>query len=123
MDDFRLRTGVPLRRGLGPLSLDAGLGGERWAKYEFGGAPLGNRRLSRQLVVSAAAQAESPGRAFCGRERGSNAMIKGHYRFIEQPEAGDSAVTAENSCCRVASKPCGACRRIRRSCALKMAPI
>jgi hypothetical protein len=96
VDDFRLRMGVPLRRGLGPLSMDAGLEGEAWAEYEFGGAPLGDRRLSRRLVVSAAAQAENPGRAFCGLERGSDAMIKGHYRFIEQPETGDSAVTAEN---------------------------
>lgn len=96
IDDFRLRMGVPLRRGLGPLSLDAGLEGERWAEYEFGGAPLGDVRLSRRLVVSASAQAENPGRAFCGLAGGSNAMKRGHYRFIEQPETSDSAVTAEH---------------------------
>ena len=96
VDDFRLRMGVPQRRGLGPLALDAGLEGEQWAEYEFGGAPLGDRRLSHRLVASAAAQAEDPGRAFCGLERGSNAMMKGYYRFIEQPGTGDAAVTAEN---------------------------
>ena len=96
VDDFRVRMGVPLRRGLGALPLAAGLEGGAWAEYEFGGAPLGDRRLSRRLVLSAGLQAENPGRAFCGLEQGTNAMIKGHYRFIEQPETDDSAVTMEN---------------------------
>ena len=96
VDDFRVRMGVPLRRGLGALPLAAGLEGRDWAEYEFGGAPLGDRRLSRRLVVSAALQAENPGRAFCGLAQGTDAMIKGYYRFIEQPETDDSAVTAEN---------------------------
>ena len=96
VDDFRLRMGVPLRRGLGPLPFDAGLEGEGWAEYEFGGAPLGDHRLSRRLVASGSIQAAHPGRAFCGIEQASDAMIKGHYRFIEQPETGDSAVTPEN---------------------------
>ena len=96
VDDFRVRMGVPLRRGLGPVPLDAGLEGTAWAEYEFGGAPLGDRRLSRRLVASASIQAEHPGRAFCGIEQASDAMIKGHYRFIEQPETGDCAVTPEH---------------------------
>ena len=96
VDDFRVRMGVPLRRGLGALPLATGLEGGAWAEYEFGGAPLGDRRLSRRLVLSAGLQAENPGRAFCGLEQGTDAMIKGHYRFIEQPETDDSAVNVEN---------------------------
>ena len=96
VDDFRVRMGVPLERGLGALPLAAGLEGGTWAEYEFGGAPLGDRRLSRRLVVSASILAENPGRAFCGIEQATKAMVDGHYRFIEQPETDDSAVTAEN---------------------------
>jgi hypothetical protein len=96
VDDFRVRLGVPPGRGLGPLPFDTGLEGEQWAEQEFGGAPLGDRRLSRRLVVSASMQAENPGRAFCGIEQATGAMIEGHYRFIEQPETDESAVTAEN---------------------------
>ena len=94
VDDSRLRMGVPLCRGLGSVPLDAGLEGEPWVGYGFDGAPLGDRRLSRRLIVSAAAQAENPGRAFCSLERGSNAVIKGHYRLIEHPAT--DAITAEN---------------------------
>ena len=96
VDDFRVRLGVPPGRGLGPLPFDTGLEGEQWAEQEFGGAPLGDRRLSRRLVVSASMQAENPGRAFCGIEQATGAMIEGYYRFIEQPETDESAVTAEN---------------------------
>jgi len=96
VDDFRARLGVPLGRGLGPLPFDAGLAGEQWAEQEFGSAPLGDRRLSRRLVVSASIQAENLGRAFCGIEQATKAMIEGHYRFIEQPETDECEVTAEN---------------------------
>jgi hypothetical protein len=87
VDHFRFRMGVPL---------DVEAEGEQWAEHELGGAPLGDRRLSRRLVISAAAQAENPGRAFCGLRQVDRAMTKGYYRFIEQPETDDSAVTAEN---------------------------
>lgn len=96
VEDFRVRMGVPLRQGLGPLPYDQGLEGEAWAEAEFGGAPLGDRRLIRRLVTSASIQAEHPGRAFCGIPQASGAMIKGHYRFIEQPETEGCAVTPEN---------------------------
>lgn len=91
---FRDRMGLPAHSGLGPLPVDAGLGGEAWAEQEFGGAPLGDYRLSKRLVHSARRQAEDPMRAFSGVARGDQASVKGHYRFIDQPD--ESAVTMEN---------------------------
>ncbi len=93
-DDFRTRLGLPAHRGLGPLPFDAGLDRETWAEQEFGGAPLGDQRLSKRLVQSAVVQAESPMLSFPGAAGGNEALVKGHYRLIEQPDA--SAVTMEN---------------------------
>ena len=44
--DFRDRLGLAKGVGLGPLGPADGLDGENWAKQEFGGAPLGDARLS-----------------------------------------------------------------------------
>jgi len=93
-DDFRARLGLPEQSGPAPLPLDSGLEAETWAGQEFGGAPLGDQRLSKRLIRSAAAMAESPMRSFPGAVGGDGALVKGHYRFIEQPD--DSAVTMEN---------------------------
>ena len=71
-----------------------GRGTAGWAQQELGGAPLGDRRLSRRLVESARRQAQEPGRAFTGVARGDPAAVKGYYRLIDQPEA--SAVTVSN---------------------------
>ena len=76
------------------MSEGEGLEGEGWAQQELGGAPLGDRRLSRRLVESAHRQAQEPGRAFTGVARGDPAAVKGYYRLIDQPEA--SAVTVSN---------------------------
>lgn len=92
--DFRQRLGLPAHSGRGPLPIGAGLEADRWAEQEFGGAPLGDRRLSRRLVRSARVQADHPGRAFSGVMQGDGAMVKGYYRMIDQPD--DSAVTIEH---------------------------
>ena len=94
--DWRRRLGVgpAPRRGVEPMSEGEGLEGEGWAQQELGGAPLGDRRLSRRLVESAHRQAQEPGRAFTGVARGDPAAVKGYYRLIDQPEA--SAVTVSN---------------------------
>lgn len=94
ISDFRDKMGLPAYSGLGPLPVGAGLDAEHWAEQEFGDAPLGDRRLSNRLVQSAAVQAENPGRAFPGAAQGDWAMVKGYYRFIDQPD--DSALTMEN---------------------------
>jgi hypothetical protein len=79
----------------GPLAAGAGLDSTHWAEQEFGGAPLGDRRLSRRLVLSAQRQAENPLRAFTGVAREDWAAVKGYYRLIDQP-SDDSQVTPEN---------------------------
>ena len=93
-DDFRTRLGLSPHAGRGPLALDAGLDADCWAEQEFGGAPLGDKRLSLRLVHSATVQASSPMRSFPGAAGGDQALVKGHYRFLDKPD--DSAVTLEN---------------------------
>jgi len=39
--------------GLQPLEIGQGLDAEQWAEQEFGGAKLGNSRLTERLVSSA----------------------------------------------------------------------
>lgn len=92
--DFRAHLGLSAHSGLGPLPLDTGLESESWAEQEFGGAPLGDQRLSKRLVQSARVQAQKPMLSFPGAAEGDHALIKGHYRLLDQPD--DSAVTMEN---------------------------
>jgi hypothetical protein len=92
--DFRQRLGLPPHSGRGPLPIGAGLEAETWAQQEFGDAPLGDHRLSQRLVRSAQVQADHPGRAFSGVMQAEQAMVKGYYRMIDQPD--DSAVTMEH---------------------------
>jgi len=92
--EFRMRMGVSPDAGLGALGPGEGLETERWAANEFGGAPLGDERLSKRLVEVAAAKAEVPDRAFSGVAEGDWAAVKAYYRMIDQPE--ESAVTMAN---------------------------
>jgi hypothetical protein len=93
--DFRARMGVaPPQPVSGPLAVHEGLDTRQWAEHEFGAAPLGDRRLTRRLVSSAAMQAEAPMQAFCSVASEDWAAAKGYYRLIDQAE--DSAVTPQN---------------------------
>ena len=87
----RLATPVP---SIARLAVGDGLDAETWADHEFGGARLGDARLSARLVRSAQRMAESPTRAITGATNGVRALVKGHYRLIDQP--ADSAVTVGN---------------------------
>jgi hypothetical protein len=89
--DFRVRLGLPADGGRGPLGPAEGLDGASWAAQEFGGAPLGDGRLSRRLVQAAGAQAARPGRAFSGVAKGDWPAVKGYYRLIDHPDT--AAVT------------------------------
>ena len=80
--------------GVAPLAVGDGLDAGSWAENEFGGARLGDARLSARLVLSAGQMGESPTRAITGATNGSRAAVKGHYRLIDQP--AESAVTVEN---------------------------
>jgi len=69
-----------------PLPVGAGLDTPGWAEQEFAGAPLGDVRLSRRLVASAACLAEQPGRAFTAVAKSDVAAIKGYYRLIDKAD-------------------------------------
>ena len=97
-NDLRARMGLSPNAGGGALRPTAGLEGDAcysaWAQHEFGGAPLGDARLSRRLVNVAAAKAQVPDRAFSGVAKGDWPAVKAYYRMIDQPDA--SAVTLPN---------------------------
>jgi hypothetical protein len=57
-----------------------------WAEQEFGGAPLGDARLSRRLVDIAQSKAEKPGHAFSGVAEGDWPAVKAYYRLIDHPD-------------------------------------
>lgn len=90
---WRARLAAPAA-GIAPLAAGDGLDAASWAGHEFGGARLGDARLSARLVQSAQHMAESPMRAITGAANGARALVKGHYRLIDQP--ADSAVTVDN---------------------------
>ena len=90
---WRTRLAVPAPV-VAPLAAGDGLDAASWAGHEFGGAQLGDARLSARLVQSAQQMAESPMRAITGAAQGARALVKGHYRLIDQP--ADSAVTVDN---------------------------
>jgi len=92
--DFRRRMGLSPAVGLGALGPADGLEAEHWAENEFGGAPLGDVRLSKRLVNVAAAKAQVPERAFSGVAKGDWAAVKAYYRMIDQPE--ESALSLPN---------------------------
>ena len=92
--DFRGRMGLSPDAGLGALGPAEGLESDRWAKNEFGGARLGDARLSKRLVNVAAAKAEVPDRAYSGVAKGDWPAVKAYYRMIDQPD--ESAVDMPN---------------------------
>lgn len=92
--EFRRQMGLSPDAGLGPLEPADGLETDEWAEHEFGGAPLGDVRLSRRLVKVAEAKGEVPDRAFSGVAKGDWAAVKGYYRMIDQPD--ESAISMAN---------------------------
>ena len=92
--DFRQRLGGVEPVVARALGMAEGLEGEGWAQQEFGGAKLGDRRLSDRLVQSARTLATLPGQAFSGVARGDWAAVKGYYRLIDQPDDSQVSVPA-----------------------------
>lgn len=76
------------------LGAGEGLALDQFAQNEFGGAPLGDLRLSKRLVKTAQMQAAAPSASIPEAAQGQRAAIKGHYRFIDQP--AKSHVKPEN---------------------------
>ena len=92
--DFRARMGVPEPVGIVALQPGEGLDGDDWASQEFGGAVLGDERLSERLVGSARMQAAQPGQAFSAVAKGDWPATKGYYRFIDQPDDSPTNVAS-----------------------------
>ena len=92
--NWRAQLGVASPQPLPALGAGEGLARDVWAQHEFGGAPLGDVRLSKRLVKSAQMQSEQPLASFPGAAGGNLAAVRGHYRMIDQPAA--SEVTPEN---------------------------
>lgn len=92
--DFRTQLGLAPDAGRSPLGPSDGLESETWAEKEFGGAPLGDARLSKRLVKVAEDKADEPWRAYCGVAQGDWPAVKAYYRLIDSPD--ESAVTMEN---------------------------
>lgn len=77
-----------------PMAAGAGLDDDGWAEQEFGGAPLGDKRLERRLVMSAGLQAADPTQAFTRVAKEDWPAVKGYYRLIDKP--AESEVTSKN---------------------------
>jgi hypothetical protein len=92
--DFRVKIGLPVNSGLDALNLYSSIDSENWAENEFGGAPLGDKRLSARLVEIAENKAMNPGCAYSGVVGGNWPKVKAYYRLIDKPD--DSAVTMAN---------------------------
>ena len=84
--DFRIKMGLSEDSGLGALSVHSSIDGEQWAENEFGGALLGDQRLSKRLVEIVRKQALNPGCSYSGAVGGNWAEVKGYYRFIDRPD-------------------------------------
>ena len=92
--EFRGRMGLSADADFSALTPDQGLESDHWAENEFGGAPLGDARLSKRLVSVAQEKAEMPSRAYSGVAKGYWPKVKAYYRMIDQPET--SAVNMTN---------------------------
>lgn len=92
--DFRAQLGLAPDAGRSPLGPADGLESDTWAEKEFGGAPLGDARLSKRLVKAATDKADEPWRAYCGVAQGDWPAVKAYYRLIDAPD--ESAVTMAN---------------------------
>ena len=93
--DWRARMGVgPPPAGAAALDPADGLDGPSWAEAEFGGADLGDARLSARLVKIAQAMGARPMASFPQAAGGGRAEIKGYYRFIDRPDKDAAAPSA-----------------------------
>jgi len=92
--EFREQMGLSADAGFSAMTPDHGLESDHWAENEFGGAPLGDARLSKRLVSVAQEKAEMPSRAYSGVAKGDWPKVKAYYRMIDQPE--ESAVNMTN---------------------------
>ena len=92
--DWRRRLGVRHVDHAPRLVPGEGLDSDVWAGNEFGGAELGDKRLTARLIKSATLLAEYPGCKINASPRGDAAAVDGFYRLIEHPENSPVTVAA-----------------------------
>ncbi len=92
--NWRRTLGVPEVEVAPVLEPGAGLGSGVWAANEFGGAPLGDKRLAQRLVRSVDLLAAYPGGKINANSASDRTAISAFYRLIEAP--AESAVTVKN---------------------------
>ena len=92
--NWRRKLGVPWVEHAPVLQPGDGLNATDWAENEFGGAPLGDKRLSARLVKSVGLLAAYPGQKIHANSASDSTAINAFYRLIEMP--AESAVTVEN---------------------------
>jgi len=92
--DFRVKIGLAVNSGLGALNLCSSIDNENWAENEFGGASLGDKRLTDRLVEIAIDKAMNPACTYSGVAGGNWPKVKAYYRLIDKPD--DSAVNMSN---------------------------
>ena len=91
---WRRQLGLARVAAAPALAPGDGLDSTQWTANEFGGAPLGDKRLSARLVKSAGLLAALPGQALTANAAHDRAAVKGYYRLIDQP--AQSEVTPAN---------------------------
>jgi len=82
---FREYIGVPEPVRYPPLDVVEAADNDSWAANEFGGAPMGDKRLEKRLISIAQSKAKSPGQSFLETAQGDRAAVAGYYRFIDAP--------------------------------------
>ncbi len=92
--NWRRRLGVAWVSPAPVLEPGEGLSAADWAENEFGGAPLGDKRLSARLVKSVGLLAAYPGQKINANSSSDSTAINAFYRLIEMPV--ESAVTVES---------------------------
>ncbi|MFH1018325.1 MAG: IS4 family transposase, partial [Pseudomonadota bacterium] len=93
--DFREKMGVSSESGsyLRPLAAGDGLSKGEWAKQEFGGVELGDKRLRDRLITIAENRAARPDGSYLEAARGERHAAKGYYYFIDNPRETLNAET------------------------------
>ena len=86
------QLGVPAPEAPQALGAADKLAADVWAEHEFGGAPLGDVRLSQRLVKIVDQQAQAPTKSFPGAAQNDQAAVRGYYRLIDHP--ADSNILA-----------------------------
>jgi len=82
---FRQYLGVRKPVRYPPVKVVEATDEDSWAANEFGGAPMGDKRLEKRLISIAQSKAKSPGQSFLETVHADRAAVAGYYRFIDAP--------------------------------------